>query len=58
MTKTSISIAALYTLFTAFSAMINIGVLALSTFAYKRLYSAKLSILIGIFVRKNHWMAL
>jgi hypothetical protein len=50
MTKTSISIAALYTLFAAFSAMINIGAQILSIRAYKGLYSVELSILIGIFV--------
>lgn len=50
MTKTSISIATLYTLFTAFSAMINTGAQILSTWTYKGLYSVGLSILIGIFV--------
>jgi putative flippase GtrA len=47
MLKISISVAALYTLFAAFSALINIGIQMVSIWSYKGSYSVELSILIG-----------
>lgn len=47
MLKTSISVAALYTLFAAFSALINICIQMVSIWSYKGSYSVELSILIG-----------
>lgn len=47
MTKTAISIAALYSLFAAFSTAINIGAQMLSIWAYTGPYAVEVSILIG-----------
>jgi putative flippase GtrA len=47
MAKTAVSIAVLYTLFAAFSTVINIGTQMLSIWAYKGPYSVEVSILIG-----------
>ena len=47
MAKTAVSIAVMYTLFAAFSTVINIGTQMLSIWAYKGPYSVELSILIG-----------
>ena len=47
MAKTAVSIAVLYTLFAAFSTVINIGTQMLSIWAYNGPYSVEVSILIG-----------
>ncbi len=47
MAKTSVGIAVLYTLFAAFSTVINIGTQMLSTWVYKGPYFVEVSILIG-----------
>ena len=44
MAKTAVSIAVLYTLFAAFSTVINIGTQMLSIWAYKGPYSVEVSI--------------
>lgn len=47
MAKTAVSVAVTYTLFAAFSTVINICTQMLSMWAYKGLYSVEVSILIG-----------
>jgi len=47
MAKTAVSIAVMYTLFAAFSTVINTGTQMLSIWAYKGPYSVEVSILIG-----------
>lgn len=47
MTKTSLSIAALYTAFAVFSTVINIGAQMLSIWAYNGPYAVEISILVG-----------
>lgn len=47
MAKRALTIAALYTLFAAFSTAINIGAQMLTIWLYKGLYAVELSILVG-----------
>jgi len=47
MAKTVVNIAVLYTLFAAFSTVINIGSQVLSIWAYTGPYAVELSILVG-----------
>ena len=47
MAKKALTIAVLYTLFAAFSTVINIGAQMLSIWVYKGLYAVEISILVG-----------